>query len=159
MSDFKPIETQEQLNSVIRDRLEQKERAIRKEYEEYLHPDAVAEKYKGYLSLEEVQEMYKGYIPPEEAQKKDALIKSYELNRTKAIIAQEYDLPYGLGERIIGETEEEMRNDARKMARCMKEMQSAQFVAPLRDPDSGFPSFNANKAFPSGKHTPRKFND
>ena len=75
MAEFTPIETQEALNAIIVERVEQAKRSVRKEFEGYLSPEDVASKYEGYLSADEVKEKYKGYISPEDAAIKDAKIK------------------------------------------------------------------------------------
>ena len=54
MGDFTPIETQEQFDSMIGERLKREGEKIRKEYEGFLSPDEVTKKYEGYLSPDEV---------------------------------------------------------------------------------------------------------
>ena len=76
MSDFTPIETQEDFNKAIEKRLDRERNTIRKEYEGFLSPEDAQKKYEGYLSPEQVQERYKDYLSPEESAKKDATIKS-----------------------------------------------------------------------------------
>lgn len=120
MSDFKPIETQEAFDEAIRERLKREGDTIRKEYEGYLSPEAEAEKYEGYLSEKDVQEKYKGYLSPEEAEKKDAAIKGYELKEKRVKIALSEGIPYELSGKITGETEEEMKKDAKTLAGFLK---------------------------------------
>ena len=75
MSEFKQIETQEQLDEILKDRLKRERETTRKEFEGFLSPSAAAEKYKGYLSPEEVEEKYKNHLSPEDASKLQAKIK------------------------------------------------------------------------------------
>ena len=55
MSDFKVIETQEQLEQAVEERLNEE----REKYKGYLSPDEAAEKYKGFLSPDDVAEKNK----------------------------------------------------------------------------------------------------
>ncbi len=117
MSEFKVIETQEQLDAVLSDRLKREKATLAKQYEGYLSPEAAAEKYKGYLTAEQAAEKYKGYLSPEDAAKKDAKIKGYEISSVKMKIAHERGIPFELVNRLSGETEEEIRRDAEALAK------------------------------------------
>ena len=46
MSDFEAIETREQFEEAVKDRLEQERETVRREFSGYLSPEAVEEKYK-----------------------------------------------------------------------------------------------------------------
>ena len=70
MSDFKVIETQEQFDAAIGDRLKRERDTVKKEYEGYLSPEAAEQKFAGYLSPEKEAEKYKGYLSPQEVAKK-----------------------------------------------------------------------------------------
>ena len=74
MSDFKVIETQEQFDAAIGERLKRERDTVKKEYEGYLSPEAAEKKFSGYLSPEKEAEKYKGYLSPEEVAKKDEKI-------------------------------------------------------------------------------------
>ena len=78
MSDFEAIETREQFEEAVKDRLEQERETVRREFSGYLSPEAVEEKYKEYLSPKDAEEKYKGYLSPEDAANKDAAIAKYE---------------------------------------------------------------------------------
>ena len=75
MSDFEAIETREQFEEAVKDRLEQERETVRREFSGYLSPEAVEEKYKEYLSPEAVEEKYKGYLSPEDAANKEDEMK------------------------------------------------------------------------------------
>ena len=94
MSDFKVIETQEQLDAIIGERLKRERETIRKEYEGFLSPEDATKKYAGYLSPEDEKKKYSGYLSPEEVAKKDAQIKQYETDSVKTRIAHEAGLSY-----------------------------------------------------------------
>ena len=55
MSDFEAIETREQFEEAVKDRLEQERETVRREFSGYLSPEAVEEKYKEYLSPKEAE--------------------------------------------------------------------------------------------------------
>ena len=99
MGEFTPIETQEQFDSMIGERLKREGDKIRKEYEGFLSPDEVTKKYEGYLS-------------PDEAAKKDAQIKGYESHSVKTRIAHEMGLSYESIDFLKGEDEESIRKSA-----------------------------------------------
>ena len=126
MGDFKVIETQEQLDAVIGERLRKAKDTVRKEYEGYLSPDE-AKKYEGYLSPEEVEKKYAGYLSPEEAAKKDEKIKGYETASVKTRIAHEVGLTYDAVSFLKGEDEESIR----KSAETLKNLVGATNISPL----------------------------
>lgn len=120
MSEFKVIETQEQFDEAIKERLTREREKVEKEYEGYLSPGDVKKKYDGYLSADEVQEKYKEYLSPEQVREKDNLIKGYERNASRVKIAMSEGIPYELAEKISGETEEEMKKDAKTLSGFLK---------------------------------------
>ena len=119
MSEFKTIETQEELDAIIGERLKREKKSIEKQYEGFLSPEQVAEKYKDYLSAEEINKKYKDYVSPEEMRKqldeKDLTIKGYEMSSVKIKTALKNNLPYELAERLKGDTEEAIQADAEAM--------------------------------------------
>ena len=73
------------------------------------------EKLKNTISeLETAAEEYKGY--KDQLTEKDNLIKEYELKNVKYRIAVETGIPLALADRLSGETEEEIKADAEKLA-------------------------------------------
>ena len=127
MSDFKVIETQEQLEEVLKERLKRERETAKKEFEGYLSPEDAAKKYAGYLSPEEVEKKYKDYLSPEEAAKKDAKIKGYETDSVKTRIANEMGLSFEAVGFIKGEDEESFR----KSAEALKGLVGSGTPAPL----------------------------
>lgn len=126
MSDFKVIETQEQLDAILGDRLKRERETVKKEFEGYLSPEDAAKKYEGYLSPEDEKKKYEGYLSPEEAAKKDAKIKGYESSSVKTRIAHETGLPYEMAARLSGETEEDIRKDAESLVKLIGQQQPPQ---------------------------------
>lgn len=120
MSEFVAITTQEDFDKAIGSRLERERNTVRKEYEGFLSPEDVQKKYEGFLSPEDVEKKYKDYLSPADAAKKDGLIKSYEQKEKRVQIALEEGLPYELAGKISGDTEEDMKKDAKMLFGFLK---------------------------------------
>ena len=142
MSDFKVIETQEQLEQAVEERLNEE----REKYKGYLSPDEVAEKYKGFLSPDDVAEKYKGYLSPDEVEKKyagyisaesaaekDTKIKKYEQQAVRTKVAKEPGLSYEAADFIKGDNEEELK----KSAEALKSIMGRHGAPPLRSSETG----------------------
>lgn len=119
MSEFTVIETQEQLDKVIGERIKRERETVQKQYEGFLSPDAVKKQYEGFLSPEDVEKKYEGFLSPEEVAKKDATIKQYETNSAKMRIALEEGIPYEIAARLSGDDEESIRKDAQALAKLV----------------------------------------
>ena len=108
---FKVIETQEELDSIIKERLE-RERT----------------KYNGYMSAEDVQKLKDTYeaTAKEENEKYSALekekedlmakVKGYEVGTLKTKVALANGLPIGVTDYLKGETEEELTESAKTLS-------------------------------------------
>lgn len=127
MSDFKVIETQEQLDAVLSDRLKRERDTVRKEFAGYLSPEDVAKKYEGYLSPDDVKERYKNHLSPEEAAKLNTKLKGYETDSVKTRIAHETGLTYEAVGFLRGDDEESIR----KSAETLKGLVGSSYVTPL----------------------------
>lgn len=115
MSEFKPINTQEEFDAAIKDRLE-RERGKFSDYESL-------KTQVGTLTTERdtaVQQLSDA----------NAKIKTYETNSVKMRIAQEKGLPAEMALRLTGETEEDIAKDADSMVQIFKATKGA---APLFD--------------------------
>jgi hypothetical protein len=141
MSEFNVIETQEQFDKAIGERIKREQETIRKQYEGYLSPDEAAKKYEGYLSPDEVKKQYEGFLSPDEVAKKDAALKKYETDSVKTRVALEAGLPYEMVARLSGEDEESIKKDAEAMAKLFAGRR--QPTPPLADPEAGAASKNA----------------
>lgn len=136
MGDFKVIETQEQLDEVLKERLKGEREAVKKEYEGYLSPQQADEKYKGYLSPEAAADKYKEYLSPEAAAKLNAKIKGYETDSVKTRIAHETGLSYDAVQFLRGEDEESIR----KSAESLKGLMGTAEPAPLASAEAYVPN-------------------
>lgn len=119
MSEFKEIKTQEEFEQRLAERLSQKERSVRKEYEDYFSPDDV----------KKIKEDYQGQIDTLsgdkvtlETQIKDYKEKAvkYETDSVKTRIAAEMGIPFELIDRLKGETEDDLRKDAELLSSYSK---------------------------------------
>ena len=140
---FTPIETQEQLDKVIGERINfAKEKAkaeLEEKYKGYVSPDDYTKKIEeinaqitsSNTSLEEANKKL------EDASKENAELKGklgvYEANSVKTRIALEEGLPYEMALKLEGADEDQMREDARKMA---KYFSTSTQVPPLREPQA-----------------------
>lgn len=118
MSDFKPIETQEQLDSIITERISRAKESVRKEFEGFISPSDLEAKTKdlnGQISslqtaLNESNEKIKGFDA--QIAERDTKIKAYELGSVKTKIASELGLPLNAIDYIQGDSEESIRTSA-----------------------------------------------
>lgn len=125
---FEAITTQEQLDAVIKDRLE-REREKFSGYEDYKKKagdyDELKKKADGYeTTIAEYKKAVDGddKNPGYKKQLKDlqGKVKGYETNSVKMRIAHENGIPYELAERLSGEDEDSIKKDAEKMAKYLK---------------------------------------
>ena len=123
MSDFKVIETQEQLDAIIGERVKRAERRAE---------ERAAEKYSDYEDLKTKTQTYEKQIADLSEQIKGGETKQaeftkqieeltgkvhqYETASVKTKIALETGLPYQLAEKLTGDDEEAIREDAKKLA-------------------------------------------
>ena len=123
MSDFKVIETQEQLDAIIKDRIARAEaKAVEKyaDYEEIKAQSADKDKQIAALSTKlEEQTTKKGEYDKQIAEL-TAQVKEYAASAVKTRIAHEVGLPYELAKKLEGDNEEAIRADAESLAKLIK---------------------------------------
>ena len=123
MADFKPIETQEQFDAMIKGRLEQAERSFK---EKYGNSDELRSQLE--TSAGQLAELTKQL---EEANKKiesskteidglNAKVLKYETDSVKTRVAHEEGLPFEMAGRLTGDNEEAIRADAKSLAKMIK---------------------------------------
>lgn len=123
MSDFKAIETQEQLDAIIGERIRRAESKAAEKYADY---DSV-KKQNDELTAQ-IADLTKQIKAKDEAisgnkeivDNLNAKIKDYETRSVKTRIAHEVGLPYQLADKLSGEDEDAIREDAKKMASFIK---------------------------------------
>lgn len=111
MSEFKVIETQEELDKIIKKRLEQKDREVAEQYKDFLSPDdAKAMKADYEKQIQDAQEKLKTFDETVSQLTKRA--ETAEVSLLKNKVAIENNVPIKLASRLIGTTEEELKADA-----------------------------------------------
>ena len=131
MSDFTVIETQEQLDKVIGDRIRRAEAKAAEKYSDY---DALKTQNSDYATqISQLQEQLQKQSETINGNKAivdelNAKVQSYESSSLKTKIALEMGLPYQIAGRLSGSNEEEIRSDAEAMVKLIG---SQKPVAPL----------------------------
>ena len=123
MSDFKAIVTQEQLDASIGERIRRAESKAAEKYADY---DSV--KHQNDELTAQIADLTKQIKAKDEAisgnkeivDNLNAKIKDYETRSVKTRIAHEVGLPYQLADKLSGEDEDAIREDAKKMASFIK---------------------------------------
>lgn len=131
MAEFTPINTQEEFDAAIGERLKRERNTITAKYADY-------DDLKGKVANLETQV---NTLAGEKAEL-EKKVKGHETTSVKMRIAQELGIPSAMAERLAGETEEDIRKDAETMAAVFK---TAQGAAPLYNP-SVQPQANNNDA-------------
>lgn len=126
MSEFTPIETQEDFDKAIKSRLAQKDRELAEKYKSYLSPeDAEAMKadFKKQLedankTVKDAQDKLKTFDSTVSELTKRAEAAESSLLKNK--VANEYKLPLEFASRLIGSTEDELKKDAESLSELFK---------------------------------------
>lgn len=118
MADFKAIETQEELDKIITNRLEREREAANKRYEGFISPEDHKK------ALAEQQKMFDEYKKAHEGDLKTieeltAKNKAYETASLKSRVARELGLGYEWVDRISGTDEKEIRADAEALKKLV----------------------------------------
>lgn len=120
MSEFKTIETQEELDNIIKDRLDRNTKKITaevtKQFEGFISPDDAAKSTK---ALEDKITKLTAELADKDTSIADLTAKNqeYATAAVKAKIARDYGIPAELADRISGTNEEEFKADAENLAK------------------------------------------
>ena len=134
MSEFTPINTQEEFDTAIKDRLSRQETSIRKEYEGFEELKKQSETWK------KEKETYESTIAKNKTDYEDLnnkyteateKVAQYETDALKTKIAIESGLPVAMFSYLKGTTEEEIKKSAEELGKFTKGGQ----VSPLADPE------------------------
>lgn len=121
MSEFTPINTQEELDNIIKERLNRDREAQSKKYADY---DDLKKKVGEYESkikeytnaIANYDEQLKGVAEKDkEIETLKGQVKTYEINALKVKIANEIGLPAGFSTRLSGEDEKAIKEDAKAL--------------------------------------------
>lgn len=119
MGEFKPIETQEELDRIIKDRLDRQKEVILKNYENYDSLKAqVGELTKSLNDANATIESKKDL--EKTIEELTGKVKTHELNSLKMKYALENGIPYNLASRISGDSEETIKADAENLSNFFK---------------------------------------
>lgn len=135
MAEFTVIETQEQLDSIIKDRLKREQESNQKKYEGYLSPDefknktADMEKQIGDLTANLNEANGKVANFEKQIAEKDTKIKAYETASVKSRVAHETGLSYDAIKFLQGDNEDSIRESAESL----KALVGVRKAAPLAD--------------------------
>ena len=130
---FKPIETQEELDKIIKARLERDRETTAKRFEGYISPE---EHQKAMDTANKAFDDYKKAHEGDEATIKDltAKNKAYETASLKSRIAHEVGLSYEWIGRISGDDEKSIREDAESLKKLVGSGQTV--VLPTKNPEA-----------------------
>ena len=118
MSDFTPIETQDQFDAMVRDRIARAERSAAEKYGDYedvkkLNADLTTQIAQLTEQIKTQNETINGNKTV--VDDLTAKVQAYETASVKTKIALELGLPYQMAERLAGTDEESIRKDAEAM--------------------------------------------
>lgn len=136
MAEFTPIESQEEFDNRISERLNRQKEALTKQFADY---DDLKKKVSDYETqigslTKDAEEKAKAYAETDaRIAEYEAKIKGYESASLKTRVAHEIGLPYELASRLTGDSEEDVRKDAEKLAQLVKKNQPS---APLANPEA-----------------------
>lgn len=140
MSEFKAITTQEEFDSMVKERLDRQAKKtadeVKKTFEGWLSPDDVKAKTE---ELEKKLAEKEAKLGESKAayDKLTAEKTAIELERAKESAARDAGLPFELAHRLSGTTPDELKTDAEALAKLVNAKQSEPYVQPL---------FHADKA-------------
>lgn len=136
--DFKVIETQEQLDGIIQDRLNRAEKQYAKQYDGWTSPEDLQKMQDANnkaiedLKTAHAKELEKYAEVETQLQEKDALIKAYSVKEVKNNVARELKLPFEAVEFLQGEEEKEIRESAERLSK-LSTVNHFKDVAPTKD--------------------------
>jgi septal ring factor EnvC (AmiA/AmiB activator) len=131
--EFKPITTQEEFDKAIQERLNRQKETLEKQYEDYETIKAKNQELETEVStlktaLAESNEKAGKY--DKDISDLNAKIAGYETANMRTKIALQHGIPYELASRLVGEDEESITADAKKLAELVGHKEP---IAPLKD--------------------------
>ncbi|MBP1046410.1 DUF4355 domain-containing protein [Enterococcus sp. BWM-S5] len=140
MSGFKAIETQEELDRIIQERLNRKKESTEKQYSDYDEiktRNADLEKQIGTLqsTIEELKTSTADY--EKQLSELNTTVAGYETANLRTRIALQSGLPYDLAGRLVGTDEESIKADAERLSAFVVKQQTP---APLRNTEQNLGS-------------------
>ncbi|WP_326931507.1 DUF4355 domain-containing protein [Enterococcus avium] len=155
MSDFKVIETQEELDKIIQARLDRQKESLEKQFADYDQLKTRNEELENEVgtlrtTINDTNEKAKDYDTV--ISDLNAKISGYETANLRTKIALQNGLPIDLADRLVGDDEESLNADAQRFAGYVK---PAAPVPPLKDAETplGDNKSNAYKNLLNGLKT------
>jgi|LSQX01.1.fsa_nt_gb septal ring factor EnvC (AmiA/AmiB activator) len=133
MSEFKPITTQEEFDKAIQERLNRQKETIEKQYADYAEIKARNQELEtevGTLKAALAKSNEKAGKYDKDISELNAKIAGYETANMRTKIALQHGIPYELASRLVGEDEESITADAKKLAELIG---SKEPIPPLKD--------------------------
>lgn len=132
MSDFKTIETQDELDRIISERLSRQKESFEKQladYDQLKTAKADLESQVGTLqsTIEQSKAGQEDYT--KQISDLTSKVAGYETANLRTRIALQNGLPYDLADRLVGDDEESIKADAERLSSFVTKQQSA----PLKD--------------------------
>lgn len=128
MSEFQVIETQEQLDAIIKDRIARAESKAAEKYADYNDLKAsITDKDKQIADLSEQLKAQGEKVTgsDEKVKELEAKVRDYETASVKTRVAHEEGLPYELANKLTGDDEDAIRKDAKAMAKFIQKPAAA----------------------------------
>ncbi|MGM9946724.1 capsid assembly scaffolding protein Gp46 family protein [Floccifex sp.] len=126
---FKIIETQEQFDAMVKDRLERARESVRKEYQDY---ESLKEKVNGFQKEKESYETKIASLTKSN-EEITGKYKALETDSLKVKIALENGIPFEMANRLSGTDVESITNDAKLLSGFV----SKTHQQPRRNPEAG----------------------
>lgn len=137
MGEFTPITTQEQFDAAIKDRLVRERSTITGRYADYEDLKTKVSEYEGQIAqLRQAGEQSTATAGEMKKQIDDltARNKGYEISALKTKVALETGLPYAAAERLTGEDEKTIRQDAESLVALFDGAKEAPPLKSTEDP-------------------------
>ena len=149
MADFKAIETQEELDLIIQERLNRQKVSLEKQYAGYEELKVRNEELEGQIAtLEQLKADLEGGQSAHDNNiaELNSKIAKYELSNLRTKIGMEYGIPFDITNRLMGDDETSITEDAKKLVELIGRQDPP---APLRNPDSNLGSSEKDGAYRS----------
>lgn len=134
MSEFKAITTQEEFDSMVKERLDRQAKKtadeVKKSFDGWLSPDDVKTKTAG-LEKQLAEKDDKLAESKAAYDKLSAEKKALELDRAKESAARDAGLPFELAGRLSGTTPDELKADAEALSKLVSAKQDEPYIQPL----------------------------
>lgn len=145
MADFNPINTQEEFDRAISERIKRERETVSKQYTGQM-TDLQTKVSELNGRLEEANKKLTGFddlkARADKVSELEAKIKGYESDSVKTRIAREVGLPYELAARLSGEDEKAIREDAEALKKIFGSK-----PAPMFNPETGAGGEGKNAAW------------